>query len=38
MIMEEFTFPSAEEGETIYGKAYLPYGEVKGIVQFAHGM
>ena len=38
MITEEFTFPSAEEGETIYGKAYLPYGEVKGIVQFAHGM
>lgn len=38
MITEEFTFPSSEEGETIYGKAYLPYGEVKGIVQFAHGM
>lgn len=38
MITEEFTFPSSEEGETIYGRAYLPYGEVKGIVQFAHGM
>lgn len=38
MITEEFNFPSAEEGETIYGKAYLPYGEVRGIVQFAHGM
>ena len=38
MITEEFTFPSTEEGETIYGRAYIPYGEVKGIVQFAHGM
>ena len=38
MIIEEFTFPSSEEGQTIYGRAYLPYGEVKGIVQFAHGM
>lgn len=38
MITEDFTFSSAEEDETIYGKAYLPYGEVKGIVQFAHGM
>ena len=38
MITEEFTFPSTEEGETIYGRAYIPYGEIKGIVQFAHGM
>ena len=38
MIIEEFTCPSSEEGQTIYGRAYLPYGEVKGIVQFAHGM
>lgn len=38
MIKEEITFPSSEEGETIFGEIYLPYGEVKGIVQFAHGM
>lgn len=38
MITEEFSFPSKERGQTIYGKAYLPYGEVRGIVQFAHGM
>ena len=38
MITEEFTFPSSEEGEHIYGRMYLPYGEIKGIVQFAHGM
>lgn len=38
MISEEFSFPSSEKGQTIYGRAYLPYGEVRGIVQFAHGM
>ena len=38
MITEEITFPSREEGETIYGRIYLPYGDIKGVVQFAHGM
>ena len=38
MITEEIQFPSSEQGETIYGKMYLPYGEVKGILQFAPGM
>ncbi|HMM05453.1 MAG TPA: alpha/beta fold hydrolase [Clostridiales bacterium] len=38
MIKEEITFPSSEAGETIFGEIFLPYGEVKGIVQFAHGM
>lgn len=38
MIKEELTFPSSEEGETIYAEIYVPYGEVRGIVQFAHGM
>ena len=38
MISEELHFPSSEEGESIYARYYIPYGEVKGIVQFAHGM
>lgn len=38
MIIDEITFPSNEQGETIYGRIYYPYCEPRGIVQFTHGM
>ncbi|MEG1869087.1 MAG: alpha/beta hydrolase [Clostridiales bacterium] len=35
---EEVKFPSVESGQTIYGEVFYPSGEIKGILQFAHGM
>ena len=36
--IEEFSFESATGKNTIYAKKYIPEGEVKGIVQIAHGI
>ena len=37
--LTEISFPSADEKHTIYGEIYEPLsGEVRGVVQLAHGM
>lgn len=38
MIKKEFTFPSVSSLADIHAASYLPEGEIKAIVQVAHGM
>ena len=38
MVLHEFTYPSADGKTNIHAVEWLPGGEVKAVLQIAHGM